>query len=167
MMRELREKHLCNASPPDMHALGPIGNNTAPSLSSDTVEGAIRSFHRLSGAGPSGLRPLHLQEALCTELRDEVIEHTTTLVQLVASGRAPQGVAPWLAGATLTALPKKDGSVRPIAVGETLRRLTGSLCKEHQDQAKGLLFPLQISVAQPFGAEVGLQTARQWCERNA
>ena len=64
VMRELREKHPSNASPADMHALGPIGNNTAPSLSTDIVEGAIRSFDRLFGAGPSGLRPLHLQEAL-------------------------------------------------------------------------------------------------------
>ena len=39
------------------------------------------------------------------------------------SGKAPSCLAPWLCGAPLTALRKKGGGVRPIAVGEVLRRL--------------------------------------------
>lgn len=81
------------------------------------------SFHRLSGAGPSGLKLLHLHPALVEELCDDVINHLTALVQLLARGQAPRTVAPFLAVATLSALPKKDGSIRPIAIGETPRRL--------------------------------------------
>ena len=135
------------------------GSHLTPEISSERVDKATRSFHRLSGAGPSGLKPLHLQDTLRTELRDEVLEHTTALVQLLAKGAAPRELAPYLAGASLTALPKKDGSARPIAVGETLRRLTAKcLCAEYQDRASCLLFPLQIGVAQLLGTEVCVYT---------
>ena len=45
------------------------------------------------------------------------------MVRLLVNGEAPREVAPFLAGANLTALPKKDMTVRPVAVGETWRRL--------------------------------------------
>ena len=65
------------------------------------------------------------------------------------------------------ALPKKDGSCRPIAVGEVFRRLAAkTLCAAYREQATSYLWPLQIGVAQPLGTEVGLQVARQWCQRN-
>ena len=165
--RQLAAKHPPNNRPPSLNTLlGPRG--PPPTLDGNCVERAIRSFHRLSGGGPSGLKPLHLQQALCPELRDQVLEHTTALVQLFAAGLAPRELAPFLAGASLAALPKKDGDVRPIAVGETWRRLVSKcLCKASQESAAALFFPLQIGVAQPLGTEVGVHTARQWCRRNA
>ena len=66
------------------------------------------------------------------------------------------------------ALPKKDATARPIAVGETLRRLAAKcLCASVKDAARDYLWPLQIGVAHPLGAEVGIQVARQWCLRHA
>jgi len=44
------------------------------------------------------------------------------------SSKAPPCLAPWLCGAPLTALLKKGGGVRPIAVGEVLRCLASRLC---------------------------------------
>ncbi|CAL4144301.1 unnamed protein product [Meganyctiphanes norvegica] len=86
----------------------------------------------------------------------------------MAKGDAPLIVAPFLAGATLTALPKKDNGIRPVAVGEVWRRLTAKfLCSAYKEQASSYFFPLQIGVAQPMGTEVGLETARQWCYRNS
>ena len=62
---------------------------------------------------------------------------------------------------------KKDGTSRPIAVGEVFRRLAAKvLCQAYQDQARTYLWPLQIGVAHPLGTEVGLQVARQWCFRH-
>ena len=58
----------------------------------------------------------------------------------------------YLAGGSLTALNKvKPGcppDIRPIAVGETLRRLTGKcLCAVIKDKASELFHPLQFGVA--------------------
>ena len=147
--------------------MGPASRAMVPTPTTDDVERAIRSFHKLSGGGPSALRPLHLQEALTPDCRDEVLQHLTSLVTLLACGEAPPEIAPCLAGASLMALPKKDNGVRPVAVGDTLRRLTSKcLCASSKSKALDYFFPLQIGVAQLLGTETGLEVARQWCHRN-
>ena len=78
-------------------------------------------------------------------------------------GEAPLELAPHLAGATLHALPKGADDLRPIAVGETWRRFAGKcLCSALREPATQHLWPLQVGVAVPLGAE----TARQWMQRN-
>ena len=65
------------------------------------------------------------------------------------------------------ALEKPGGGIRPIAIGEVLRRLVAKcLCNLHEKEAYAYLWPRQIGVAAPLGAEVGIQTVRQWCDRN-
>ena len=65
------------------------------------------------------------------------------------------------------ALEKPEGGIRPIAIGEVLRRLVAKcLCRIYEGEAFSYLWPRQIGVAAPLGAEVGSQTVRQWCERN-
>ena len=56
--------------------------------------------------------------------------------------------------------------MRPIAVGETLRRLASKcLCQAMRDSAQDLLAPLQVGVAVPLGGEAAVHTARQWMYR--
>ena len=165
--QQLRSKHPLAARPVDLSALGPPSRGLVPDIDRDDVDKAIRSFHPHSGGGPSALRPIHLKEALQSPHTDEVLEHITAVTVLLAQGRAPQRLAEFLAGASLVALPKKDGSIRPVAVGEVLRRLVAKvLCAAYQDEARNYLWPLQIGVAQPLGCEVGLHTAQQWFHRN-
>ena len=164
----LLEKHPPAASPIDLSAFSNASSALVPITDVDTVEKCIQSFHRLSGGGPTGLRPIHLKNCLSTEYRDELLERCTSLVNILSKGDAPTSLAPFLAGATLTALPKKDDGIRPIAVGEVWRRLTAKcLCTAYKEQASSFFFPLQIGVGQTLGTEVGLETARQWCERNS
>ena len=140
----------------------------APRLSSDAVLEALRSFPKGTGAGPSGLRAQHLLDSLTPANRATVLELLTEVVQLLADGRGPDELAPFLAGAGLMASEKKDGGVRPIAVGEILRRLVAKiLCKEVQEAARQHLWPLQVGVASPLGAECAIHIASQWRERNA
>ena len=83
-------------------------------------------------------------------------------------GEAPWELAPHLAGATLHALPKNAGDVRTIAVGEVWRRLASKcLCRTFREQARAQLWPLQVGVAVPSGAEAAVHTVRQWTQRNA
>ena len=96
-----------------------------------------------------------------------MLERCTALVNILAQGDAPSSLAPFIAGAILTAILKKDNDIRPIAVGEVWRRLTSKcLCKAYKEQASSYFFPLQIGVGQPLGTEAGIETARQWCQRN-
>ena len=69
-------------------------------------------------------------------------------MNLMASGRVPVPVATFLAGSRLIALNKgKEGNppdVRPIAVGETLRRLTGKCICDPKGQDLLILSALTI-----------------------
>eukprot|EP00731_Ephydatia_muelleri_P021902 Em0014g493a len=68
---------------------------------------------------------------------------------------APAEVAVFLAGGNLTALKKPaPGDIRPIAVGESIRRLTGKcLCVALKEKAASFFEPSQFGVACPNGAE--------------
>ena len=60
---------------------------------------------------------------------------------------------PFIAGANLTALNKKNGDIRPIAAGDTLRHLTAKcLCSLVRDTAASYFLPCQLGVAVPGGA---------------
>lgn len=69
--------------------------------------------------GPSGLRADHLLLGFHSGVSDSIINVLKSIVE----GRASR----WLADAKLLALQKKNGGVRPIAVGETLRRLAATV----------------------------------------
>jgi hypothetical protein len=84
-----------------------------------------------------------------------------------ARGEAPLELAQHLAGATLHALPKGTTDVRPIAVGETLRRLVAKcLCSHVKSEARDWLSPLQVGVAVPLGAEAVVHSSRHWVHAN-
>ena len=76
------------------------------------------------------------------------------MVNLLCAGRAPPTILPYLCGATLLACNKKNGGLRPIAVGEVLRRLTSKCVSRavHTD-ATEVLSPLQVGVGIPVGCE--------------
>ena len=89
------------------------------------VEKQVRKFPSDSAAGPTGLRAQHLVDALTPAAKPALMEVLTEVLNILAKGRAPKGMAKLVAGAKLHALVKKGGGVRPIAVGEVLRRLVG------------------------------------------
>ena len=64
------------------------------------------------------------------------------------------------------ALPKEDGTHRPIAVGEVLRRLTGKcLAASVKEDAASILEPLQVGVGTPGGCEAVVHVVRKWFSR--
>ena len=118
----------------------------------------LHSFPKGTAAGPSGLRIQHLLDAALIPITTPICATLRDIVNLLASGKAPPMVAKFLAGGTLIALNKlKDGSppdIRPIAVGESLRRLTGKcICALVKDKAYDLFQPLQLGVACSSGSE--------------
>lgn len=168
VIEQMRRKHPSSRRPVDLATLPATHAAAALQVDAAAVAKEVRAFAQGSAAGPSGLRPEHLKNALNTSAhRDEVAEQLQNLVNLLAKGHAPAAVAEYFAGASLVALPKKGGGLRPVAVGETLRRLVGKcLCHEIAGVARERLAPLQVGVAVPGGAEAAVHASRQWWTRN-
>jgi hypothetical protein len=126
-------------------------------ISSQEVTDALRSFKTGSAPGPSGLRPDHVKAAaFCpTNAKAEAaIRILTSICNLLAAGKAPHSIVPLFFGANLFAARKKDGGFRPIAVGETIRRLVSKcLAFKVAPRAASLLKPFQLGVGVPGGSE--------------
>ncbi len=154
---------------PPPEDLPPIPKHTP--FSPDEVLKAIKRFPRGSAAGASGLSPTHLLElanAPGADGKNGLLSALAAGLDILAKGHAPPCLAEWIAGAPLTALRKDDNGVRPIAVGETIRRLISSLLMARcTQQAKEILAPLQLGVAIPMGAETIVHAVRNLSERAA
>jgi hypothetical protein len=80
----------------------------------------------------------------------------------MVAGLAPRQLAPFIAGAPLMALNKQGGGLRPIAIGETIRRLVSKCCCEATTEDCKVIFgPLQVGVATQGGAEASVHAARK------
>ena len=148
------------------HPRGPVPSHPEIVLPSESFKlppdldnsSVLYQFPRDSACGPSGLRIQHLIEAAEVHLPISICSSLRAIVNILADGRAPIGVAKFLAGGSLTALMKnEEGSpldLRPIVVGETLRRLTEKcLCIISRAKASEFFDPFQLGVAYPAGAE--------------
>ena len=80
-------------------------------------------------------------------------------------GRCPKEVIPIFFGGRLIGLNKKDGGVRPIAIGFSLRRLV-SKCANGSAVARmvSLLSPRQLGVGIAGGCEAAIHAARRYLE---
>ena len=112
----------------------------------------LRSFPKGTAAGPFGLHIQHLLDAALIPLPTSICATLQDTINLLAAGKAPPLVSRFLAGGRLIALNKlkdHDGSlpdIRPIAVGESLRRLTGKcICTLVKNKASDLFQPLSCS----------------------
>ena len=80
---------------------------------------------------------------------------------MVLSGRTPLSIHPYFFGANLCALEKKDGGVRPIAVGCTLRHLAAKVASGKLLEDMGaLLAPRQLGFGVKGGVEAAVHSAR-------
>ncbi|CAE7225374.1 unnamed protein product [Symbiodinium natans] len=140
----------------------------APEVAAEVVARCLRAFPAETAPGPTGLRVQHLRDACIAGGHEAFLSQLTAVVNVLAQGRAPPSVAPVLAGAGLVALPKASGGVRPIAVGELLRRLTGKcLMSLVRDEARAYFWPAQVGVAVKGGAEKAVHVLRAWTNRHA
>ena len=177
----LGENDLCRPSPqvwellkdlhPGMPLPQPLNTSTLPSaplFCAADIDKALRSFPKGTGAGPSGLRAQHIVDALTNTSKEAVLSQLTEAVNWLSAAHAPPEVAAYLGGAHLVAFRKKTGGVRPIAVGEVMRRLVAKcLCESVKTSAIKSLWPLQAGCGSKLGAESAVHVARQWCERHA
>ena len=126
----------------------------------------LRSFPRGSAGGPDGIRPQHLLDLTSASAERGghlLISALTSFVSHVANGNTPESVRPYVFGATLIPLAKKDGGIRPIAVGQTLRRVVAKCMRGRvMHSVGGDLAPLQLGCGVPLGCEAAAHATRQF-----
>ena len=137
-------------------------------VTSDSVKLAILSFPAGSAGGPDGLKPGHLKHLIgATEAGNRLLESLTNLTNFVLKNVIPEDIQPIFFGANLCALSKKDGGIRPIAVGTTLRRLITKVGFKPISRELGTLFrPNQLGYASQGGSEAAAHAARHYLTSN-
>ena len=160
-IKEMKSKHP-GALPPKL----PSGVSPEPlRFDEDLVRQKVEGFPTGSAAGASGTRPQFFKDILCCPNKavgDQVLGSLTRLTNHMVAGLAPRELAPFIAGAPLMALVKQGGGLRPIAIGETIRRLVSKCCCEATtEDAKVIFGPLQVGVATQGGAEASVHAVRK------
>ena len=134
-------------------------------FSGSDVASAALSFHKGTAPGPSGMRPEHLKSILkgkAPALIEKATVALTKIVNTMAAGKVPQAGRPYMCGARLQAGIKKDSSLRPIAVGNLMRRLVAKCFSSAlAPRAAALLSPHQLGVAIQGGAETIAHSVKQ------
>ena len=153
-LESLKQKH------PDGHSDRCFGPAPDPDLFSvaiteEDVKRAITSFPNGSMDGPDGLRPQHLKDLIGPSANEGsvvLLRALTSLVSLILKGKTPIHLQPFFFDASLVALKKKDGGVRPFAVGCTLRRLAAKCASHHAPkELADLLSPRHLGCGVPWG----------------
>jgi len=112
--------------------------------------------------GPSGLSPTHLKDALEAPESKHLRRELLRFVHLLMSGHVHPRAMKYFGRAVLMPKPHKHGRLRPIAIGETLRRLVARCALKCAPARRAIagLPPLQCGLGVPRATStvaIGLQ----------
>ena len=89
------------------------------------------------------------------------------MCSVIVRGQLPQAISRLLSTSRLIALPKKNGDIRPIAIGEVFRRITAkAICTQLRSDFRDHFSPIQHGVAVEGGAELLVHHAQLALELN-
>ena len=171
VVESLRSKH------PPAHEESNISSSPSPAdlskalkVGDHQVLKAIHSFPSGSGGGPDLLKPQHLKDLMLKSVGESsrhLLVSLTSLCNLLLSGKVLQEVTPFLYGASLLALSKPDGGIRPIAIGCVYRRLTCKIAAAvvKSTCASEILSPHQLGVGTALGSEAIIHATRAYCQK--
>ncbi|KAJ0174020.1 hypothetical protein K1T71_010166 [Dendrolimus kikuchii] len=139
-------------------------------VTTEDVRNAVGSFQSGSAGGLDGLTPQHLKDLIgvgCGEARESLLRNLTALVNFMLSGKVVNEITDILYGANLCALKKKDGGIRPIAVGTVYRRLAAKCCcKKKAEDLKLYFQPNQLGFGSRGGCEAAVHALRTFLQHN-
>ena len=121
------------------------------------VREAVFSFPGGSAPGPSGLRPCHLRACFEADgVGGGLEEAFALLVKAAMEGKVPGALSEVMCASSLIPINKKDGGIRPIAIGDTLRRVVGKAIVRSPNVVADLqkLQPRQTGVGVKGAAEL-------------
>ncbi|XP_061706329.1 uncharacterized protein LOC133517161 [Cydia pomonella] len=144
----------------------PTASQVCLQINSKETLDAIASFKTGSAAGLDGISPQHLKDLISYSSGDageQLLNSITKLINKMYTGNINPDIVPILFGANLIALNKKDGGVRPIAVGTTLRRLASKLAVRHIiSKLKPHFEPIQLGFGTKGGCEAAVHSLRTY-----
>lgn len=150
----------------DLHPRGCVPTYQSSTVSDLNITGedvatCIAKFRRGAAPGPSGWRPDHLL-ALIKHPGSSVAQDLAPVIKAIANNELDPTSRLAMFSARLFALEKANGGVRPIACGETLRRLTGKILLQ---QTRGevttkMMQHRQVAVGVKNGTEAIIHAAR-------
>jgi len=130
LLEQMRQLHPvgrpCDHEMPRLTA--PIDWDTTPQAETERLSilcSVILRTPPASGAGPSGLKPAYLKDVLgaSSDAGSTLVPALLQLIRAAVMGTLHPSFLYWLSAAKLMALAKPGGGLRPIAVGETIRRV--------------------------------------------
>ena len=161
----LRSKH--PPAPCDLQLPAAPDDSTEPlRVTPENVKRSIRSFNPGSAAGPDKLSPQHLKELISQQTGEpgiRLLTALTSLANLMLSGSIPSFIQPLFFGANLIALQKPDGGVRPIAVGNSVRRMVAKAAGILVGERIGnKLRPVQLGYGSSGGCEAAVHATQRF-----
>ena len=133
----------------------------------------IRSLRSFSGGccgGIDGLRPAHLLDLVAVSTAEAGLHlrrSITNLKNKILRGDASDYAMKLLFPSNLTALRKKDGGIRPVAIGNVFRRLAANVvCYAVSRAVSHEMLPIQLGVSVKGGAEAAVQAVRTFITNN-
>lgn len=167
---QLKLKH----PPPsrEMNYPDPPEKNVEPLVISEKdVFHSIKSFPNGSGAGIDGLLPQHLKDLTLPSTGEaglRLLKSITALSNYMLSGKLQSDFIKIMYGASLCALDRKGGGVRPIVVGNTFRRLTSKLaCWSVRSDMASKFAPRQVGFGINGGCEAAAHATRTFIKKNS
>jgi hypothetical protein len=162
-LQALHAKH--PPCPPNRRA-PPVTSTQPLTVTPAEVKDAIKSFAPGSAGGRDGLRPQHLKDMVNDRVGGDLCKSLADFANLVLGGGVPEAVRPIFFGASLLPFTKKDGGIRPVAVGLTLRRLVAKLASSRAlVSCTAILAPVQLGVGTRGGAEALVHAACMYVQR--
>ena len=159
----------------DKHPNSPIDTRSVPrptteSASFDEVQMmfALSSFKPSSAGGLDCLKPTHLKDLTAkytSEAGLRLRRSLTRLCDTFAHGTLPSETRDLFFASNLIALRKKDGGIRPIAIGNVFRRLASKIIAKKVIPLVSAEFkPIQLGVGVPGGCEAAVHAFRSLIE---
>ena len=168
VLQQMRDKHPVGEPVDRTQFRGHAKTTRAPVVD---VYRELCHFKNGTASGPTGLKPAHIRAAAEHEEPHETLQSLAAVVNDVTAGHVPKEVLPLLMGANIVPLRKNadDEAARPVAPGETLRRLCAKRLNAEFGKRAGevLLEGRQVGVGIPMGMEAAITTVAQYAGRHA
>lgn len=131
---------------------------------------STKSFPNGSGSGIDGILPQHLKDLTLPLTGDagvRLLKAITAFSNFMLSGKVQSDFIKIMYGASLCALNKQESGVRPIAVGNTFRRLTSKLaCASVRPNMAAKFAPRQVGFGIGGGCEAAAHATRTFIKKN-